>query len=68
MKDIDEITGDVISVALSIHRDLEPGLLESVYETVLGGKLAQRAIWSIDKSRSTLNSKACASRLHFASI
>lgn len=41
MRDIDEITGDVISVALSIHRDLGPGLLESVYETVLGGKLAQ---------------------------
>ena len=41
MRDIDEITGDVISVALSIHRDLGPGLMESVYETVLGGKLAQ---------------------------
>ena len=41
MRDIDEITGDVISVALSIHRDLGPGLLESVYETVLGEKLAQ---------------------------
>ena len=35
MKDIDEITADVINVALRIHRDLGPGLLESVYETVL---------------------------------
>ena len=40
MKEIDEITGDVIDIALRIHRDLGPGLLESVYETVLAGKLA----------------------------
>lgn len=39
MKDIDAITGDVIDVALRIHRELGPGLLESVYETVLAGKL-----------------------------
>ena len=40
MKDIDRITGDVLDVAIRIHRDLGPGLLESVYETVLAGKLA----------------------------
>lgn len=40
MKEIDEISGDVISLALRLHRDLGPGLLESVYETVLAGKLA----------------------------
>ncbi|RMB53892.1 GxxExxY protein [Sphingomonas sp. PP-CE-3A-406] len=40
MVDIDRITGDVIDVAIRIHRDLGPGLLESVYETVLAGKLA----------------------------
>ena len=39
MVDIDRITGDVIDVAIRIHRDLGPGLLESVYETVLAGKL-----------------------------
>ncbi|MFC3580799.1 GxxExxY protein [Sphingomonas hylomeconis] len=39
MRDIDEITGDVLDVALRLHRDLGPGLLESVYETVMGGKL-----------------------------
>ncbi len=39
MVDIDRITGDVIDVAIRIHRDLGPGLLESVYETVLAGNL-----------------------------
>ncbi len=39
MKDIDEISGHVLDVALRLHRDLGPGLLESVYETVLAGKL-----------------------------
>jgi GxxExxY protein len=41
LRDIDAITGDVIDIALRIHRDLGPGLFESVYETVLAGKLVQ---------------------------
>ncbi len=40
MKDIDQISGDVLDVALRLHRDLGPGLLESVYEAVLAAKLA----------------------------
>jgi len=40
MNDIDAVSGDVLDVALRIHRDLGPGLLESVYEAVLAGKLA----------------------------
>ncbi|HET9810262.1 MAG TPA: GxxExxY protein [Sphingomicrobium sp.] len=39
MKDIDAISGDVIDIALRIHRELGPGLLERVYETGLAGKL-----------------------------
>jgi iron complex transport system substrate-binding protein len=39
MKEINEITGDVLDVALRLHRDLGPGLLESVYEALLGGRL-----------------------------
>ncbi len=39
MRDIDEISGDVVNVALRLHRDLGPGLLESVYEAVLAAKL-----------------------------
>lgn len=41
MKPIDDITRDVIGVAMDIHRDLGPGLLESVYEAILAGKLTR---------------------------
>lgn len=41
MRDIDAISGDVLDVALRLHRDLGPGLLESVYEAVLAARLAQ---------------------------
>jgi iron complex transport system substrate-binding protein len=41
LRDIDVVTGDVIDVALRIHRELGPGLLESVYEAVLAGKLIE---------------------------
>lgn len=39
MVDINRISGDVIDVSIRLHRDLGPGLLESVYEAVLAGKL-----------------------------
>ena len=38
--DRERATGDVLDTALRLHRELGPGLLESVYETVLAGKLA----------------------------
>jgi GxxExxY protein len=41
LRDIDAVSGDVINVALRIHRELGPGLLESVYEAVLAGKLVE---------------------------
>jgi GxxExxY protein len=40
VKDIDQVSGDVLDLALRLHRDIGPGLLESVYETVLAGRLA----------------------------
>ena len=50
MKPIDEITGEVIGVAMNIHRDLGPGLLESVYETVLAAKL-MRLGYRVDRQK-----------------
>ena len=40
MFDLERAAADVIDVAFRLHRDLGPGLLESVYETVLAGRLA----------------------------
>ncbi len=39
MRGIDEISGEVLDVALRLHRDLGPGLLESVYEALLAARL-----------------------------
>jgi iron complex transport system substrate-binding protein len=41
VKEIDAISGHVIDVALRIHKELGPGLLETVYEIVLAHKLVQ---------------------------
>ncbi|MBJ6121234.1 GxxExxY protein [Sphingomonas mollis] len=41
MKDIDAISGDLLDVALRLHRDLGSGLLESVYEAVLAARLGR---------------------------
>lgn len=38
--DLEAAAADVIDVSLRLHRQLGPGLLESVYETVLAAKLA----------------------------
>jgi GxxExxY protein len=40
MRDIDEITGDVIDVSIRFHKELGPGLLESAYEIMLAAKLS----------------------------
>ena len=42
MTDVDAISADVVHEAIRIHRELGPGLLESVYEIVLAGALARR--------------------------
>ncbi|HKT76084.1 MAG TPA: GxxExxY protein [Sphingobium sp.] len=40
MVELDRISGDVLDVALRMHRELGPGLLESVYEMIMAAKLA----------------------------
>ncbi|KQM98176.1 GxxExxY protein [Sphingomonas sp. Leaf25] len=37
--DLEAVSGDVVDVALRLHRELGPGLLESVYEMLLAGRL-----------------------------
>jgi len=41
---LDEITGIVIDESIRIHRELGPGLLESVYEVVLARALQRRGL------------------------
>ncbi len=45
-RDIEEIAAIVIDAAFQLHRDLGPGLLESVYEAVLSKMLEQRGLWT----------------------
>jgi iron complex transport system substrate-binding protein len=42
MRDVEAISADVVDAALRLHRDLGPGLLESVYEAILAAKLTGR--------------------------
>lgn len=50
MRDIDVVSGDVLDLSLRVHRDLGPGLLESVYETILAGKLVQMG-YKVDRQK-----------------
>jgi iron complex transport system substrate-binding protein len=42
MRELDDITGGIVDASIRIHRDLGPGLLESVYETILARVLDKR--------------------------
>ena len=44
MNELDEITGAIVDSAMKIHKDLGPGLLESVYEAVLAKALQKRGL------------------------
>jgi iron complex transport system substrate-binding protein len=47
---IDDLTAEVIDAAIRIHRELGPGLLESVYETVLAASLV-RSGFTVDRQK-----------------
>ena len=42
--ELDDITAAIVDSSLRIHRDLGPGLLESVYEAVLAQALVRRGL------------------------
>lgn len=48
MKDIEAISGEVVDEAIRIHRELGPGLLESIHEIVLAAALERRG-YKIDR-------------------
>ena len=41
---IDELSGIAIAEAIAIHSEFGPGLFESVYESVLAGRLRKRGL------------------------
>ena len=42
--ELDDITSEVIRLPIQIHRDLGPGLLESVYDSILAGLLHREGL------------------------
>ncbi|WP_298282340.1 GxxExxY protein [Novosphingobium sp.] len=44
MMHVDQISAIVIDEAIRIHRELGPGLFESVYESILAGRLEARGL------------------------
>ncbi|MCB2065526.1 MAG: GxxExxY protein [Erythrobacter sp.] len=44
MEELNRLSGIVIDECVRIHRELGPGLLESVYEIVLAGALERRGL------------------------
>jgi iron complex transport system substrate-binding protein len=47
---LDQISGDILDLSIRLHRQIGPGLLESVYETVLAGKLIELG-YSVDRQK-----------------
>ncbi len=50
MKDVNNITGQILDSCIKIHNELGPGLFESVYEDVLMYELIKRDL-SVEKQR-----------------
>jgi iron complex transport system substrate-binding protein len=50
MTDVDQFAALAVDLGLQIHRDLGPGMLESVYEAILAGEL-RRAGLVVERQR-----------------
>jgi len=44
MQPLNEVSDQIIGCAIEVHRNLGPGLLESVYEKALGFELQERGV------------------------
>ncbi len=49
-EELEQISKDVVDVAMKLHMALGPGLLESVYTVMLGKKLEERG-YKVDRER-----------------
>ena len=50
MRNVEELSAAVVDAAFHLHKDLGPGLLESVYEVVLAKLLEQRGL-SVERQK-----------------
>ena len=50
MKELNEISGEIVDAAYHIHSTLGPGLLETVYEVVLTRQLERRGL-SVERQK-----------------
>jgi GxxExxY protein len=44
LKELNDISGQIVDASVHVHRRLGPGLLESVYESVLAYELQKRGV------------------------
>jgi len=63
---LESLTGEIIGAALRIHRDLGPGLLESVYEAMLAAALTRKGRRSDDSRTSRFRMMAPRLQTHSA--
>jgi hypothetical protein len=47
---LDQTSGDILDLSIRLHREIGQGLLESVNETVLAGKLIEKG-YSVDRQK-----------------
>lgn len=45
MRDLEEVTGEVVDAAVKLHKRLGPGLFESAYESLLVQELVRRGLF-----------------------
>ncbi len=66
--ELDDITAAIVDASMQIHKELGPGLLESVYEAVLAVRLNGVVCRSSGRKRSDLNMMAWSSTKVFGLI
>jgi GxxExxY protein len=50
MKELNEISGEIVDAAFHLHSTLGPGLLETVYEVILARQLERRGL-SVERQK-----------------
>jgi GxxExxY protein len=68
MREVDQITAEIVDAAYQLHRRVGPGLMESVYSSLLAQMLEKRGLRVEREKRLTFEVDGCASRMGYGSI